>query len=233
MTSRDAEDTDAADRRTDTGQPASAVPQPIEATDESIDATRPLRAIYQPIEATDQSIDATQPLRAIYQPIEATGQLIDATQPLRAIRQPINFGSDAKQLDLPTLVRTILLDLKPSEREVIELNFRHGLNDTDLATVLGMSWSKAHSLASRARNRLEQALAALLIARTGRGDCPELDALLAESDGQLTEKTRDLVRGHSEACEKCAAHKFGALRTAAISELLPLAPLPPGLRSRS
>jgi RNA polymerase sigma factor (sigma-70 family) len=137
-----------------------------------------------------------------------------------------------EQVDLPTLVRSILAGLKPSEREVIELNFRHDLYDTDLATALGVSWSRAHAQMVRARGGLESALRALLIARTGRETCPELGRLLADWDGQLTEQTQELVIRHVGKCKTCSARKFGALRPVAISGLFPLARPPAELRDQ-
>ena len=95
-----------------------------------------------------------------------------------------------------------------------------------------MSGSRAHALASRARGRLEEALSALHIALTRREACPVLGELLADWDGQLTEQTRDLVVRHIEECQTCAHHEWGALRPAAFSRLLPLAPLPPELREQ-
>ena len=88
------------------------------------------------------------------------------------------------------------------------------------------------ALASRARGRLEEALGALHIALTGREACPVLGELLADWDGQLTEQTRDLVVWHIEECQTCAHHGWGAMRPAAFSRLLPLAPLPQELREQ-
>ena len=134
------------------------------------------------------------------------------------------------QAELQTLIRAILAELQPDEREVIELSLRHDLYDTELATALGMSWSQALALTSRARSQLEKNLGALLIARTGRENCPALSTLLADWDGQLTEQTSDLIGEHIEKCGICAGHRRGALRPAALSGLQPLAVLPPGLR---
>src|SRR5689334_15088806 len=91
------------------------------------------------------------------------------------------------------VLREILADLKPEEHEVIELTVRHGLEESELAIVLEVSWSRAHALASQAREHLEKALDALLIARTGRQSCPELGALLAGWDGKLTVGTGKLA----------------------------------------
>jgi len=94
-------------------------------------------------------------------------------------------GADVRteQAVVRRVLREILADLKPDEHEVIELTVRHGLDESELAAVLEVSWSRAHALTSQARERLEKALDALLIARTGRQSCPELGALLAGWDG--------------------------------------------------
>jgi len=141
-------------------------------------------------------------------------------------------GGDSAQAELRTMIGTILAQLKPREREVIELSLRHDLYGSDLAQVLGMSPRRAHALAARARGRLERALGALFVVRTGREACTVLGELLADWDGQLTEQTRDLVGGHVDQCETCATHGPGALRPAALFGLLPLAPLPGELREQ-
>ena len=145
---------------------------------------------------------------------------------------PAGVGGDSAQAELRTMTGAILAQLKPREREVIELSLRHDLYGSDLAEALGISSHRAHALAARARARLEKALGALLVVRTGREACSVLGELLADWDGQLTEQTRNLVGVHVEQCEICATHGPGALRPAALFGLLPLAPLPPELREQ-
>ena len=167
---------------------------------------------------------------------QVISQLADPITPFRVIGQPAylpgHVHGDQGQAELRSLIHSVLAGLRPREREVIELSFRHDLNDNDLAIVLGVSQSRAHDLASRARGRLEEALGALHIALTGREACPVLGELLADWDGQLTEQTRDLVVWHIGECRTCAHHGWGAMRPAAFSRLLPLAPLPPELREQ-
>jgi RNA polymerase sigma factor (sigma-70 family) len=150
---------------------------------------------------------------------------------------PVNEAADISRYPgraaLRILIRGILAELKPREREVIELTFRHQLNDTDLAATLGISWSRAHALAIRAQGHLEKALVTLLITRTGREACPTLDKLLTDEEGQLTDQTRELVGEHIEQCEICGSRKRGVLRPAALADLLPQVPaLPSGLREQ-
>ncbi len=153
-------------------------------------------------------------------------QSIDAPDGLARV------NGDRGPAELQALVRSVLAGLKPGEREVIELSFRHDLYDNDLAIALGVSWSRADALGSRAQGQLEEALRALRIAFTRREACPVLGELLAEWDGQLTEQTRDLVGWHIEECLTCANYGRSAPRPAAFSRLLPLAPLPPELRDQ-
>jgi len=134
------------------------------------------------------------------------------------------------QAEVRWLILATLADMKPQEHEVIELSIRHNLDEAELAAVLGISWSRAHTLVSQARDHLERALDALLIARTGRQSCPELAALLAGWDGRLTVETGRLTARHVEHCETCTGHRHGALRPEVLSRMLPLAELPPGLR---
>ena len=167
---------------------------------------------------------------------QVISQLADPITPFRVIGQPAYLSGhvhgDRGQAELRSLIHSVLAGLSPGEREAIELSFRHDFNDNDLAIVLGLSQSRAHALASRARGRLEEALGALHIALTGRQDCPVLGELLADWDGQLTEETRDLVVWHIEECKTCAQHGWGAMRPAAFSRLLPLAPLSQELREQ-
>ena len=139
-------------------------------------------------------------------------------------------GASAERAELRRLVRAALDGLNPGEREVIELGLRHDLQGADLAAVLGVPRNQAHALASRARGQLEKALGALLVARTGRRACPELDLLLDGWDGRLTVLTRKRVSRHIDRCDVCTDRRHGVLRPAALYGMAPLAALPRGLR---
>ena len=240
---------DAGDELSDATVQFRAVGPLAAAADELSDATVQFRAVGPPAAAGDELSDATVQFRAVGRPAAAGDELSDATvqfqvisqladpiTPFRVISQPTygpgHVNGDQGQAELRSLIHSILAALKPREREVIELSFRHDLNDNDLAIALGVSQSRAHDLASRARGRLEEALGALHIALTGREACPVLGELLADWDGQLTEQTRDLVVWHIGECQTCAHHGWGAMRPAAFSRLLPLAPLPAELREQ-
>ena len=193
--------------------------------------TRPSRSVRSalPPDVTREASDATMPFAMVSLPSDATMSFRVVSQPTHGLA---HVNGDRGEAALRTLIYSILAGLKPREREVIELSFRHDLHDDDLAIALGVSWSRAHVLAARARGRLEEALNALHIALTRRETCPVLGELLTDWDGQLTEDTRDLVSWHIGECQTCAHRGWGALRPAVFSRLLPLAPLPPELRAQ-
>ena len=240
---------DAGDDMSDATIQFRAVGRPAAPADDLSDETVQFRAVGRPPAVADDLSDATVQFRAVGRPPAVADDLSDATVQFQVIRQlpdpitpfrvigqpaypPGHVHGDQGQAELRSLIHSVLAGLRPGEREVIELSFRHDLNDSDLAIVLGVSQSQAHDLASRARGRLEEALGALHIALTGREACPVLGELLAGWDGQLTEQTRELVVLHIRECQTCAHHGWGAMRPAAFSRLLPLAPLPPELREQ-
>jgi RNA polymerase sigma factor (sigma-70 family) len=161
--------------------------------------------------------------RAKFTTLDEAGDVTDAT-----VAEPA--GADAAALK--ELVTAAVAGLNPGDREVIELNLRHDLNGGDLADALGVPVNQAHALASRARAQLERSLGALLVARTGRKSCAELDAILAGWDGTLTILLRKRISRHVENCETCGARKRRELSPAMLFSVLPLVTLPPALRAQ-
>jgi RNA polymerase sigma factor (sigma-70 family) len=213
---------DAADQLTDTTMQFRLVSEPA-------DATMSFRAVS---DAADRLTDATMQFRMIGGPADATMQFRVINEPAGATDSPADVNVHLGQAELRGLIRSILADMKPREREVIELSFRHDLSDNDLAVALGVSQNRAHALASRTRGQLEKSFAALRTALAGRQTCPVMGELLADWDGQLTEHTRDLVIWHMEQCQTCVNQTQGALRPMVFFGLLPSATLPPELREK-
>ena len=249
---------DVADPLTDATMQFRVVGELADATPELTDATMQFRSIGGPADATMQfpvvggSADGIGELADRTMQFRGVGELLDATMQFRALGQladatmqfhMISESADETdgladvngylgQAELRALIRSILADMKPREREVIELSFRHDLNENVLAIALGVSESRARALSSRTRGRLEKSLGALRTALAGRQACPVVGELLADWDGQLTEQTSDLVAWHTEQCQTCVNNARGALRPTVLSGLLPLAPLPPELREK-
>ncbi len=143
---------------------------------------------------------------------------------------PSADGSAPERAELRRLIRAALAGLSPGEREVLELGLRHDLGGADLAAVLGVTRHHAHALAVRARGQLEKSVGALLVARTGRRACPNLDMMLTTWDGRLTVFARRRICQHVDHCETCADRRRSTMRPVALFGMAPLAALPPGLR---
>jgi len=161
--------------------------------------------------------------RARITDLDEAGEVTDASP---------EVGAGAERGELRHLVRSAIAGLNPGDREVIELSLRHELDGPDLAGALGVPVNQAHALASRARGQLERSLGALLVARTGREACAELDAMLADWDGELTVLLRKRVSRHIEQCDICGERKRRELSPAMLLSALPVIILPPGLRQQ-
>lgn len=154
--------------------------------------------------------------RGRHVPLEEAGQVsapsTDPDAPLHAA-------------EVQQLVRAAAAGLNPGDREVFELAVRHDLAAAELGAALGVSVAHAHARLSRARAQLERALGALLVARTGRGECPELDALLTGWDGVLTALVRKRISRHIDACDTCAERRRRQLSPAALFSAYASAPM--------
>jgi RNA polymerase sigma factor (sigma-70 family) len=144
---------------------------------------------------------------------------------------------EVEREDLRALLRSAIRGLNTGDQDLIELQLQQGLDIAEVAAVLGVPRNHAHALLSRARDQLEISLGALLVARSGREDCAALDTMLQDWDGQLTILMRKRINRHIERCPVCAERKKRELAPALLLGLAPLAALPvaampPGLRSQ-
>jgi len=137
-----------------------------------------------------------------------------------------DVSADAERRELRTLVSAALGGVGPAEREVLELQLRQGLDGGEVAAVLGVTRNHAHALLSRARDQLEMSLGVLLVARSGRENCPELDAMLTDWDGQLTVLLRKRLNRHIERCSICSDRRRQELAPAMFLGLAPILALP-------
>jgi RNA polymerase sigma factor (sigma-70 family) len=140
--------------------------------------------------------------------------------------------SDLEKAELRALVRDALGGLGPAEREVLELQLRHGLTSGEVAGVLGISLNHGHALLSRAQSQLETSLAGLILARVGRRDCPALDALLEGWDDRLTVLLRKRLNRHVRGCAACSGRQRQEMVPSAFLgiPLLAAAALPRGFK---
>ena len=114
------------------------------------------------------------------------------------------------------LVWSAAQGLNAGDREIFELMMRHGLSATDVAGMLGVSADHAHARMSRVKAQLERALGALVVARTGASNCPDLATILHGWDGQLTPLLRKRIARHVESCSTCAEQRRSQLTPASL-----------------
>jgi RNA polymerase sigma factor (sigma-70 family) len=126
------------------------------------------------------------------------------------------LGGEAERAELRALLRAAGGGLNPGERDIVELRLWQGLDAAEAAAVLGITRGHAHALLSRGRDQLTASLAALLVARTGRADCAELDHILSGWDGQLTVLMRKRLSRHIERCDICSDRRRRELRPALL-----------------
>ena len=132
-------------------------------------------------------------------PVFASAQAPDATA------ADAYAGEDAERA---RLLDAATRGLTPDEREVIELELRHGLALAEVAAVVGVSGRQANALASRARKHLEACLGAVVVARAGRRNyCDSLSRMLTDWDGQLTVPLRKQLHRHIGRCPACSTRR--------------------------
>jgi RNA polymerase sigma factor (sigma-70 family) len=136
------------------------------------------------------------------------------------IPDPAEIGDGAELAEFRALVRDASGGLTWRDREILRLRLWEGLDPDEAGTVLGVSRGYANALFARARDQLTACLGDLLVARTGRADCPDLRQILADWDGKLTVLLRKRLSRHIERCDTCT----GRRRRELVPALLGLSP---------
>jgi hypothetical protein len=112
----------------------------------------------------------------------------------------------AERSDLRELVWKAAAGLSERDRALLDLHLRHGLEGAELGEAMGVEPGLAHVLLSRPRDQVERSLGALLVARLGRDDCPDLAGVLADWDGRFSALIRKRVASTSTAAKYAASH---------------------------
>ncbi|MFI7610087.1 sigma-70 family RNA polymerase sigma factor [Nonomuraea terrae] len=136
---------------------------------------------------------------------------------------PLPDPSEHDDPELADLVHETLGELRNGEREVLELSVRHGLTPAEVGAVLGLTSRQAAARLGRARDHLENAAAAVLLARTGRAHCPDLSAMVDSWEGPLTPLLRRRLSGHIGGCEVCTEGRHRQVSAARLLDLVPIA----------
>ena len=137
----------------------------------------------------------------------------------------------AHQADLRELVWNAAAGLSERDRALLDLHLRHGLEGADLGEAIGVEPAHAYVLLTRLRDQVERSLGALLVARLGRADCPDLSRLLTDWDGRFSPLVRKRVARHVDNCETCGAARRKLASPLALLAAVPPMPAPADLRA--
>lgn len=138
----------------------------------------------------------------------------------------------AERAALQKLVWDASAGLADRDRALLDLHLRQGLEGAELGEAMGVSAANAYVMLNRLRAQVDKSLGALLIARLGRDDCDELDALLADWDGTFSPLIRKRVARHVEGCEICGERKRRMVSPWMLLAGVPMFAAPLSLRDR-
>lgn len=141
--------------------------------------------------------------------------------------------SGVESAELAGVLSDAAAGLDGPDRLVLELSLQ-GLDGADLADAMGVSATNAYQASHRMKERLERSVGALLVARQGRSDCHDLDALLRDWDGRFSVLWRKRVARHVDGCEECTERrkKVPAVLFQGIAGAAPLVAAPVAVRDR-
>ncbi|GAA3551667.1 hypothetical protein GCM10022419_034960 [Nonomuraea rosea] len=136
---------------------------------------------------------------------------------------PLPELDEQEDQELAGLVHETLGELSGNEREVLELSTRHDLTPSEVGAVLGLTSRQAAARLGRARDQLEIAAAAVVLARTGRAHCPDLSAMVDSWEGPLTPLLRRRLSGHIGGCEVCTEGRHRQVSAGRLLDMVPVA----------
>src|SRR6266571_1850811 len=135
---------------------------------------------------------------------EFIGELAGSTD-----RYP-DAGAVAAEREKLRIVTAALDSLADRDREVVNLAFRHGIADADLAAVLGVSRSRALALLTGAGTQFRASAMVIAVLRAGRPGCHVLEGIAGKGDPTttlLTPKVRRRLAHHVASCASCAQRR--------------------------
>ncbi|MEV5003554.1 sigma-70 family RNA polymerase sigma factor [Nocardioides sp. LML1-1-1.1] len=134
--------------------------------------------------------------------------------------------------ELQALVWSAVEGLNDRDRALIDLHLRQGLEGAELAAAMDVTPANAYVMLSRARDQVERALGALLVARRGSDDCDELASVLSGWDGTFSPLIRKRVARHIDGCETCTGRRRLMVSPLALLAGVPAFAAPLALRER-
>jgi DNA-directed RNA polymerase specialized sigma24 family protein len=139
------------------------------------------------------------------------------------------FGADDA---IRQLVHTALFVLNGAQREALDLSLRHELDSHELAEALSVMSHEASVRVAQARQDLDHAFTAVVVAATGRKECPSMAEMAGPMDEPLGSEAYGKLARHIANCPICSAHGSRKVATARLLHEMPAGAIPAALRAR-
>ncbi|MCW2800495.1 MAG: hypothetical protein JWQ70_1967 [Aeromicrobium sp.] len=139
---------------------------------------------------------------------------------------------EAEHAAMVKIVWDAAAGLADRDRALLDLHLRQGLEGAELGEAMGVTASNAYVMLNRLRGQVDRSLGALLIARLGRDDCADLDAVLADWDGGFSPLVRKRVSRHIDDCEVCSKRRKKIVSPWMLLASVPVFTAPLALRDR-
>jgi DNA-directed RNA polymerase specialized sigma24 family protein len=130
------------------------------------------------------------------------------------------------------LIHAALRALDGVQCEALDLSLRHELDYQELAEVFHVTPHDASVRVAQARQDLDDAFAAVIVAATGRDNCPTVATLAGPDDEPLDAETCGRLARHVANCPICGTRDDRKVAAAHLPQVMPTAAVPPALRQR-
>ncbi len=156
-----------------------------------------------------------------------------------ARHQARDLEAEARELETILVVMAALDGLSDRDRELLNLAFRHGFDDADLAMVVGIPAARAQRQVARASVRFGKSAAVVKVLCGQWARCEAWERLVGDADPDLpwlTPRLRKRLTRHINSCDTCTWSRrdmnFGPELLAAVPLAAPPAALwLPGART--
>lgn len=139
---------------------------------------------------------------------------------------------DQDDVDLRLMAWRAVTGLPPLSRELLDLRHRHGMDNPDIAPIVGLRSKEVGELLAEAGVLLEAALIAEILAHDGLDGCARRTTILRPRKDEIDDDLREALVRHSLECARCARHLPHNIAPGKVYALLPRAPLPATLRAQ-
>jgi RNA polymerase sigma factor (sigma-70 family) len=143
--------------------------------------------------------------------------------------------AEARDRQKLLIVMAAMDGLSDSDREVLNLAFRHAIHSADLAVVLGVSGRRAGALLTGACSRFEESSTAAVVLGAGWAGCQALEAIVGVWDSgsaTLTPPLRKRLTRHIDSCDRCTRIRGGWVFGPELLADVPVVAPPLALRER-